>query len=157
MFNAILCCRLPENFEIRPLTIAHIDEINREQPREGGDDLNYIRTAIENKDTLAIFEKSSDELIGWCLAMDFCSVGMGVVKSRVKRSGLGSFLLLTMSKRIARQKHADINWNVIHGHPISHNWTRQLGAAKFDTFTWMTARRRKIEGASRFGLFQIVY
>ncbi|KAG5671155.1 hypothetical protein PVAND_001368 [Polypedilum vanderplanki] len=136
---------LPNDLEFRSLSLENVDEINEISPREGGDDLNYIRNSIKHKETLAIFEKSSNELIGWCLAMDFCSIGMGVVKSNYKRSRLGSILLMTMSKKLAIEKNVDINWNVVHGHTISHKWSLSLGLKKFDTFTWLTAKEKKIE------------
>ncbi|KAG5671158.1 hypothetical protein PVAND_001371 [Polypedilum vanderplanki] len=148
---------LPKDLEFRLLSLDNVDEINKESPREGGDDLDYVKNTILHKETIGIFVKSSNELLGWCLAMDYCCLGMGVVKSNLKRSGLGTCLILKLSKKIVTEKDIDITGNVIHGHPTSHKFIQKLGGKKFDTFTWLTARPKMLEGASRFGLFQIVY
>ncbi|KAG5671157.1 hypothetical protein PVAND_001370 [Polypedilum vanderplanki] len=148
---------LPKDLEFRPLSLDNVDEINKEMPREGGDNLDFIKNTILQKETIGIFEKSSNELLGWCMSMDYCSHGLSVVKGNLKRSGLGTLLVWEMSKQIAAKKNIDLNANAIHGHPTSHKFGQKFGGRKFDTFTWLTARPKKLEGASRFGLFQIVY
>lgn len=150
-------CSLPQHYEMRPLSAENVGEINAEAPREGGDYLGFVKNSIEYKQSLGVLDKSSNELIAWCFEMDYCSVGMGVVKCALQRSGFGTFFILSMAKKIAVEKDMDITWNVIHGHKVSHCFSQKCGGSKFDTFTWLSAKERKVYGASRYGMYQIVY
>jgi len=153
----LLHISLPENYIIKPLNSNHVDEINNECPRDGGDHLNYVKNSIEHKMSIGIFDKHTDELIAWCFEMDYCSIGMGVVKSSKKRTGLGSYAVKTLLKRISNDNDMDITWHVIHGHKISHKFCQSIGGQIFDTFTWLSAKRKVIKGASKFGLYQLIY
>lgn len=106
---------------------------------------------------IGLFDKNTNELISWVLEMDYCSIGMGVTKSSKQRTGLGSFVCKSLLKKIATDKDMDLTWHVIHGHRVSHKFCHGLGGRVFDTFTWLSAKRKEIKGASKFGLYQLIY
>jgi predicted GNAT family acetyltransferase len=95
---------------------------------------------IENNTNLGLFNESN-ELVAWCLKLDFGSLAALQVDEKHLRKGYGEIVTKAISKKIAVECDVDVTCNIIHANFKSKNLFLKLGFEELDNNFWIGVKK----------------
>jgi N-acetylglutamate synthase-like GNAT family acetyltransferase len=91
---------------------------------------------IENNTNVGLFNEN-DELVAWCLKLDFGSLAALQVDANHLRKGYGETVTKAICKKIAEECNVDISSNIVHANIKSKNLFAKLGFNEIDNNFWI--------------------
>ena len=104
--------------------------------------MKFVEYMIENNTNVGLFD-DSNELVAWCLRLDFGSLTVLQVDENHLRKGYGEIVTKANSKKIASDYDVDISTNIVHGNEKSTNLFKKLGFKHIDNNYWIGLEKRE--------------
>ncbi|CAG0904204.1 unnamed protein product [Darwinula stevensoni] len=129
--------RIPDDLEIKPLSIEHAEIINDRWKYKGPNTLTRIKDIAKSACGFGIFNKTSDELVGWYVMHSHGSQGILHVTEPHRGRGLASLLVRWVSRRVAAAwgllPYAIIDEN----NPASFTLFAKIGFRRLGSCQWI--------------------
>lgn len=128
---------------MRPVTTENAEKINSVWPMRSEGSQNYIEYIIKYNSNVGLFD-DNNELVAWCLQLDFGSLSTLQVDEKHLRKGYGSLIAKAISKKIATENDVDITSNVVFENFKSLNLFDKLGYEEVDKNYWIGVKKRSL-------------
>lgn len=134
--------RIPENFELRPISKENAFKINEMWPHRSESSLAFIEYLIDHLLSVGLFNETG-ELVAWCLQLDFGSLATLQVDENHLRKGYGEVVTKAICRKIATEWKLDITSNILNTNIKSIRLFEKLGFQDVDKNYWIGITKRE--------------
>lgn len=131
-----LTSKIPENYDVKPLTVEWADKINSVWPHRKEDSKKFIARMIRTNSSSGIFHESG-ELASWCLHHDNGSLLALQTDVNHLRRGLGSIAAQLICKNFVETNDVDVHANIVTDNEKSLQLFEKLGFRIIDKTFWI--------------------
>ncbi|XP_065094267.1 uncharacterized protein LOC135714823 [Ochlerotatus camptorhynchus] len=131
---------VPSDVVIKELDPAYGSLMNERWPHRYPNSEMYIKLLIELNGGLGLFNKDSDDIIGWALKNEFAGVGHLQVMPKHRQKGYGELLAKAITKKIALEDGGTVNLFIVDKNVNSIHLFTKLGYKLIAGSNWIQAR-----------------
>jgi L-amino acid N-acyltransferase YncA len=127
---------VPDNFQIRSLSLADFDKVFSYWPHQSPDPDKFIKYVIKHNPSVGLYDENN-ELIAWCMMHDFGSLLLLQVVENHLRKGYGVLVTKAIAKKIAEVNGHSTVASVVTSNFKSINLFEKLQFKRSDTNYWV--------------------
>ncbi|XP_055537532.1 uncharacterized protein LOC129725559 [Wyeomyia smithii] len=131
--------QIPEDLVMKPLEPRCASVMNERWPHRYPNSQKYIEMLIKFNGGYGLFNKESNDLVGWVLKNEFAGIGHLQVMPEYRQRGLGEVLTKAISKRIALEDKGDVNGFIVDENLGSIRLLKKIGYQKVAGSNWVRA------------------
>lgn len=129
--------------QLRPLTIENAVKIDSVWPMKTEGSVTFIEYMITNNVNVGLFD-DANELVAWCLQLDFGSLATLQVDEKHFRKGFGEMVTKVITKKIADENDVDVTSNIVFENFKSLSLFEKLGFEETDINYWIGVEKLSI-------------
>ncbi|KAG5676071.1 hypothetical protein PVAND_005925 [Polypedilum vanderplanki] len=126
-----------DKIEIKNLSLSDAEKINSVWPFASPESIDFIRYAITYNKSVGLYEKSSKELVAWCLENDCYSLLALQTDDKNFRKGFGILAAKAITKKIAEERNVDVITNIVCENYKSKNLFDKIGFKPINSNLWI--------------------